>query len=95
MQYYQILLMRSIIFSFFRLVVQGIPYVCSHVYAFIMKGTAFLVDVTVIPDRDPSVSSDYLPVYLRRISIPIGIYANRLTPANVPLAISAVHDRHY
>lgn len=56
---------------------------------------AFLVGVIIIQGRDPSVSSDYLPVYLPRISIPIGIYANRLTLANVPLAISAVHDQHY
>lgn len=35
---------------------------------------------------------DHLPVYLLRISIPIGIYANRLTPANVPLAIAARHS---
>lgn len=49
-------------------------HTCVHVI--IINRMAFLADVTVIPGRDPSVSSsfDYLPIYLPRISIPIDTY---------------------
>lgn len=76
-------------------------HMCAYVHALIINRMAFLADITVIPGRDPGVSSSpstisrYICREYRYLSIPIGIYANRLTPVNVPLAISAVHDRHY
>jgi len=68
----------------------------AHVHALTADEMVFLGDETVIPARDPTAILLRLSpgIFAENIDT-IGIYANRLTPANVPLAISAVHERHY